>query len=78
MNARSKSIAFSLLLCPIVVSVAHAQAHIATVNLQQVFNNYWKKKEAEKGLNAQAADLEKEVKPLVENHKRAKEEAQSL
>lgn len=74
----AKTIALGFFLCSFAPSVAQAQTRIATVNLQKVFNNYWKKKEAEKGLNAQAMDLEKEIRPLVENHKRAKDEAQSL
>jgi Skp family chaperone for outer membrane proteins len=57
---------------------AEAQSRIATVDLKKVFNEYWKKKEAEKGFNAQAADLEKDARSMFESRKRAKEEAQAL
>ena len=57
---------------------AEAQSRIATVDLQKAFNNYWKKKEAERGLNVQGADLEKEAKAMLENRKKTDEEARSL
>jgi len=57
---------------------ADAQSRIATVDLKKVFNEYWKKKEAEKGFNAQAADLEKDARSMLERHKQAKEETQAL
>jgi outer membrane protein len=57
---------------------AEAQSRIATVDLQKAFNNYWKKKEVEKGLNVQGADLEKEAKAMLESRNKADEEARSL
>lgn len=63
-----------LLACP----HAHAPDRIATIDLHQVFNDYWKKQEAETVLTRQAADLQKEAKRMLEELNRAKGEAQSL
>jgi len=67
----------TLLAC-FLLQQTEAQSRIATVDLQKAFNNYWKKKEAEKGLNIQVADLEKDAKVMLESRNKADEEARSL
>lgn len=73
-----RTLAVLWLLVPILGQNAQAQNRIATVDLQKAFNNYWKKKEAEKGLNVRSADLEKEAKAMLESRNKADEEARSL
>jgi outer membrane protein len=57
---------------------ALAQGRIATVDLKKLFDNYWKKKQAETALVNRGADLEKEFKAMMEDYKKAKEEYKKL
>ncbi len=43
---------------------------IATVDLRRVFDNYWKKIEAEKRLKEQVADIQKELRNMMDELKR--------
>jgi outer membrane protein len=55
---------------------AMAQSRIGTVDLKKIFDNYWKKKEAEANLKEREADLVKEDKAMIDEYKKAKEEYQ--
>jgi outer membrane protein len=57
---------------------ALAQGRMATVDLKKLFDNYWKKKQAETALVNRGADLEKEFKAMMEDYKKAKEEYKKL
>jgi len=78
MRIRLCALASGLLLLPLLLQHTQAQSGVATVDLQKVFNDYWKKKAAEKAINAQAADLEQEARAMLESLRKAKEEAQAL
>ncbi len=54
------------------------QARIATVDLRKVFDNYWKKKQAEAQLKERQTDMQKEDKNLIAEFDRAREEYQTL
>ena len=56
---------------------AMAQGRIGKVNLQKVFDGYWKRKTAEDTVKERAADMEKEHKNLLEDYTKGKEEYQS-
>lgn len=66
-----------LLLC-VMSTPAWAQGRIATVDLRKLFDGYWKTKQADAVLKDQAADVEKELKAMLEELKKAKEEYQTL
>ncbi len=57
---------------------AFAQGRIATVDLRRVFDNYWKKKQAEAQLKERQTDMQKEDKNLIAEFDRAREEYQKL
>src|ERR1041385_4576233 len=54
------------------------QAKMATVDLQKVFDNYWKTKQADTLLKEQKADMEKEYKNMITDYNKSKEEYQKL
>ncbi len=57
---------------------ALAQGRVATVDLRRVFDNYWKKKQAEAQLKERQTDMQKEDKNLIAEFDRAREEYQKL
>ena len=59
-------------------SPASAQSRIATVDLKKLFDNYWKKKQAEAALIDRGADLEKEFKAMMEDYTKGKEAYKTL
>jgi outer membrane protein len=67
-----------LLLVCLMSGPALAQGRIATVDLRKLFDGYWKTKQADAVLKDQAADVEKELKTMLEDLKKAKEEYQTL
>lgn len=67
-----------LLLVCLMSGSACAQGRIATVDLRKLFDNYWKTKQADAVLKDQQADVEKELKSMVEDLKKANEDYQSL
>ena len=67
-----------LLLAGILTTPAFGQSRIATIDLRKAFENYWKKKEAEATLKEQGADMEKELKALVDELSKARENYKKL
>ena len=59
-------------------SSALAQQKIATVDMQKLFNGYWKKKQAEVALNDRKAELEKEDHGFIDDLKKSKDDYQKL
>lgn len=63
----------------VLVSVpAFGQSKLATVDLRKLFDNYWKKKQAEAALNERKADIEKEDRNMLEDYRKLKEDYQSM
>src|SRR6185369_10300312 len=54
--------------------VASAQGRIGTIDLRKVFDNYWKKKQAEAQLKDRQAEIQKELKSMVQELEKGKEE----
>ncbi|HEX5219724.1 MAG TPA: OmpH family outer membrane protein [Verrucomicrobiae bacterium] len=54
----------------LMVVAAEAQHRIATVELTQVFEKYWKTKRARLALADRKADLKKDLEQMQENHKK--------
>ncbi|HEY5914684.1 MAG TPA: OmpH family outer membrane protein [Verrucomicrobiae bacterium] len=67
-----------VLLLTVLGGPAWGQSRIATVDLRKVFDNYWKKKQAEAQLKERQADMQKEDKNLIAEFDRAREEYQTL
>jgi outer membrane protein len=59
-------------------SAALAQTKVATVDLQKVFEGYWKIKQADVQLKDQAADFDKQRNELVGGYQKANEEYKRL
>src|SRR5215831_3456214 len=68
----------TLLLFFLLSGSAWAQSKIGTIDLRKVFDNYWKKKQAEAQLKDRQADMEKEDKNMLEDYKKMKEDYQVL
>jgi outer membrane protein len=68
----------TILLLTFLGSSALAQQKIAIVDVQKLFNGYWKKKQAEIALNDRKAELEKEDRGFIDDLKQAKDDYQKL
>jgi Skp family chaperone for outer membrane proteins len=55
-----------------------AQTRIATVNLRKIFDSYWKTKQADAALKEREAELDKDMKEMVADYNKAKDEYQTL
>src|SRR5215471_11158253 len=68
----------TLLLLSLLTGSALAQGRTATIDLRKVFDNYWKKKQAEASLKERQTDMEKEDRNMVDDYKKIKDDYQSL
>ena len=68
----------AVLLLSVLAGSASAQTKIATIDLHKVFENYWKKKQAEASLKEQGADKEREFNNLKSEYTKMQEEYSSL
>lgn len=68
----------AILLGLLALTGAHAQTKIAVIDLQSVFNNYYKTKDAEAVLKDRAAGFEKEKNEMMSDYQKMVEEAQKL
>jgi outer membrane protein len=68
----------TILLLTFLGSSALAQQKIAIVDVQKLFNGYWKKKQAEVALNDRKAELEKEDRGFIDDLKKSKDDYQKL
>ena len=55
-----------------------APTHIATVDMQKLFNNYWKKQRAQVALENHKTELRKEINDLADSLKKAQTEYKTL
>lgn len=76
-NALSKLV-LALLLFGFLGAPAFAQTRIGTVDLRKVFDNYWKRKQADAAVKERAAEMEKEHTSMVADWKKAKDDYQTL
>ncbi|MGA4644026.1 OmpH family outer membrane protein [Limisphaera sp. 4302-co] len=68
----------SLVMSLAAAAPAFAQSRIATVDLSQLFDNYWKTKEAEAALKKRASELEQDHKNMMDELRKHSEEYQKL
>jgi outer membrane protein len=76
-NLFSKILA-AMVLISVTGTSAWAQGRIVTINLQKVFEKYWKTKQAELELKSRADDMEKEHKNMLNDWTKAREDHQHL
>jgi len=80
MKSLLRTILPAVLLLALASSSALAQSHdrFATVDLDKLFRNYWKTKQAQALINEHQAELEKEYRSMGDNLKKAGDEYQKL
>jgi Skp family chaperone for outer membrane proteins len=66
-----------LLVCAMTMP-ALGQNRIGTIDLQKVFQNYWKRAQAESALHERGASMEKELKGFTDDYKKTQEEYTKL
>lgn len=76
-NALSKFLA-ALVLLTILSDSAQAQSRIATMDLRKVFDNYWKRKQADAAVKERAAEMEREHTTMVADWRKSKDEYQAM
>lgn len=59
-------------------AMGQGQSRIATIDLRKVFDNYWKRQEAEAALKKRGSDLDKELKGFVDDYKKLQEDYDKL
>lgn len=62
-----------LLCAGFLTASGYGQVRVATIDLSKVFDGYWKTKQAQGILKERQADMEKEMKSMMEDQKQAKE-----
>jgi len=73
-----KRLAPALLVLGLLNGSAFAQGRIATIDLRKAFDGYWKKREAEATLKDQKADIEKDLKGMLDELKKGRETYQKF
>jgi Skp family chaperone for outer membrane proteins len=73
MNYWLRKLIPGFLLVSLLGGSAWAQGRIGTVDLGKVFDGYWKTKQAQSILKDRQTDMEKELKNMVDDQKKAKE-----
>jgi outer membrane protein len=66
------------LLTAVITTSVSAQPKIAVVDLQKVFDGYWKTKQADTQIKERAADLDKARKGMVEDYQKVVEDYKKL
>src|SRR5437588_10872579 len=77
-NLLSRWLPGLLLISLLAGSASAAETRIATIDLHKVFENYWKKKQAETSLKEQGADKEREFNNLKTEYNKMNEDYQTL
>jgi outer membrane protein len=77
-NVISKTL-LALVAAYFLTAAAHAaETKIAVIDLKRVFDNYWKKKQAQAQIDDQKADFEKKFKGMSDDYQKANEEYKKL
>ncbi|MDB6112831.1 MAG: hlpA [Pedosphaera sp.] len=67
-----------LLLVSLLTLPAIAETRIATIDLRKVFDNYWKRQQAEASLKDRGAELDKQYKSYTDDYTKTKEDYNKL
>ena len=77
-NPMLRKIFLALLAASFLTATARAETKIAVIDLKRVFDNYWKKKQAQAQVDDQKADFDKKFKGMLEDYQKANEEYKKL
>jgi len=78
MNCLLSKTLLALLAASFLTATAQAQTKIAVIDLKRVFDNYWKKKQAQALVDDQKADFDKKFKGMLDDYQKAKDEYKKL
>ena len=78
MNCLLSKTLLALLAASFLTATAQAQTKIAVIDLKRVFDNYWKKKQAQALVDDQKADFDKKFKGMLDDYQKANEEYKKL
>lgn len=78
MKTMLKRMAMGAALFFLLVMPAMAQSRNATVNMAKIFDNYWKKDQAQAALDQRKAEFEKEGKAMLDDYTKARDEYNKL
>jgi Skp family chaperone for outer membrane proteins len=67
-----------VLLAGVLCGPVFAQSRVATVDMEKVFDKYWKTEQAVNGLKARLAEIDKSRKEMVDGLEKARDEYQKL
>ena len=77
-NPMLRKIFLALLAASFLTATVRAETKIAVIDLKRVFDNYWKKKQAQAQVDDQKADFDKKFKGMLEDYQKANEEYKKL
>jgi outer membrane protein len=78
MNKSFRMVGLIVAMLVLMAVVAEAQTRIATVELSQVFEKYWKTKRARLALADRKADLKKDLDEMQDSHKKLLQQYQKM
>jgi len=68
----------AIIICAMMLVSAHAQSKIGLIDLEKVFDNYWKRKQADALLKERQAEFAKTRKGMIDDYQKANEEYKKL
>jgi len=74
MNRSHKGTWAGLILAAVLALPAMGQNRLATIDLRKVFDNYWKRQQAESALKERGAAMDKELKGMMDDYNKTKED----
>ncbi len=78
MKIMHKKVLAAIMLVCVAAMPALGQNRIGTIDLQKVFQNYWKRAQAESALHERGTAMEKELKGFTDDYKKTQEEYTKL
>lgn len=77
-TGKSVRILVALMAASLLTAAVRADVKIAVIDLKRVFDNYWKRKQAQAQIDDQTADFEKKFKGMLDDYQKANEEYKKL
>src|SRR6185437_7464111 len=77
-TGKSVKILVALVAASLLTATARAEVKVAVIDLKRVFDNYWKRKQAQAQIDDQKADFEKKFKGMLDDYQKANEDYKKL
>ena len=77
-TGKSVRILVALMAASLLTAAVRADVKIAVIDLKRVFDNYWKRKQAQAQIDDQKADFEKKFKGMLDDYQKANDEYKKL